>query len=297
MTVAGPNSTNNEHDYAKPRSQIAQRLPPSTLTELTIPKPPTEARTVNHDVSQRLHHSGGLLTTSQPPSALAADGEEPGADSSICKPYSGRSMRRTESEKNFGLKKSETVIKSIPENDRLSLQHNHPATSSATSRLGPTYAKRKEVVSLDKLKKTLRGPVTACETGAATGVGASSSGGAGGGAVTPLYTRRTSSRQRELRAASRQQPDLTLETIKDTLYSQRITLESLSTNEAKVMSGLLQQASLEKLGSSSISNFSPVRTRKSSIAGASGTYHTTEDLIGAEIGSAVTPVSVSLSYT
>lgn len=72
-------------------------------------------------------------------------------------------------------------------------------------------------------------------------------------------THRSSSRQHDGRVSSRQ---LTLESFKDSLYSQKLALESLTTDEAKMMSGLLQQASFERLGTSSISNFSPVRQKK-----------------------------------
>lgn len=184
---------------------------------------------------------------------------------SSSKPCSGKSLRHSESEKSFaGLKKSESIIKSIPENDLVTARHEQPANQSSAC------VRRKEVLSIDRLKENFKAPVKNSETVTSAESGGSS------GAAAPLYTRRTSSRQHKLRASSRQHADLTL-SLKDNVYSQRITLESLSSNEAKMMSGLLQQASLEKLGTSTISNFSPVRTRKSSVAGYNN-YHTMDDI-------------------
>lgn len=290
--AAGPSS---DHDYASKidmdkkslaannnTPHASQTVKSNMLTELTIPKPPAEARTAHHDKSQRLHHR--LLTT-QRPSEVSTEPEASTSAAPI-KSSSAKLLRRADSEKSL-LKKqdSSSIINSIPE---ISTEHSDPlspvAGTSGTGRL----PKRKEGVSLEKLKGSLRGPAN---TEVAAGVSA--------GSATPHLVRRTSSRQHEMRASSRQQADLTIETLKDSFCSQRITLESLSSNEAKVMSGLLQQASLEKLGTSSISNFSPVRTRKgvgavpllssggnSAAAGnaaasmAYSNYHTMEELAG-----------------
>lgn len=258
-----------EHSYATNKSQSAHT---STLTELTIPHPPAESRSSKQELSQRLHHTN-LLTTPHVPASGVPVG-------SNIKALSARPIRRSDSEKTLGLKKTDSIIKAIPSTG-LKRAKNGELGSAATASTGSGYPKRKDVLSLDKLQDTFRGVApTSCEAGTNTT-----------GSATSLYARRASSRQHELRAASRQQPDLTLETIKDTICSQRITLESLSLNpnEAKAMSGYIQQASLEKLGSSniSLSNFSPVRTRKSS----SNMYHTIDG-----IGSPNGAVSVSAQF-
>ena len=315
--IAGPST---DHDYAQKadngknftiaatnniniKSQAPQPQPvkSSMLTELTIPKPPAEVRTAHHDKSQRLHHR---LLTAQRPSELASTSSAAiaASDTTVAtasnappvKSSSAKALRHTDSEKSFKRQDSSSVINSIPES---SVEHSNQLSvgasgvSSGTGRL----PKRKEAVSLEKLKESLRGSSSNnAEMAAAT----AAAGVSGSTTPGPHLVRRASSRQHEMRASSRQQADLTLETIKDSFCSQRITLESLSTNEAKVMSGLLQQASLEKLGTSSISNFSPVRTRKtvgavpllssgvnSAAANAAGSmaysnYHTMEELAG-----------------
>lgn len=288
-------STSTEHDYAaKPitdnartiKQQSAQQVNSSMLSELTIPKPPSEARSAHHDRSQRLHHPGLLTAAALPPTEITGSG------GTVTKSYSGKSLRRTDSEKS--LKKQD--INSIPENSAAEITQP-VASASGTSR----QVKRKDGVSLEKLKGTLRGPANPA------GVSAAEIPAGASGSTTPHLVRRASSRQHEVRASSRQHADLTLETIKDSFCSQRITLESLSSNEAKVMSGLLQQASLEKLGSSSISSFSPVRTRKpvgavlsggggGGAAGASSmsysNYHTVEDIGGNRSAKVCTPILI-----
>ncbi|XP_067943079.1 AN1-type zinc finger protein 4-like [Watersipora subatra] len=242
-----------EHDYAKPRGQLLQQTDTPSLSQLSIPKPPSQPRTAAHGLSQRLHHQAGLLTQPESGADVAASG--------YTKPYSaGQKLRNAESEANFAsLKKSDSAIKSIPE-DGLLASHNSQTRGSASR------VRRKDILSLDKMKDSYKSPVSG--TDAVVAVGGSQS----GSNVPPVFARNLSSQQLGPRTASRPQADLTLESIKDSLcYPQRITLESLSSNEARMMSGFLQQASLEKLGSSSISNFSPVRTR------VSNAYHTVDD--------------------
>lgn len=130
-------------------------------------------------------------------------------------------------------------IKSIPEDEEVD-------SGSRTRLLRSSKAHDKASGGGERLREASRGSLAVHE-----------------GAHPPLL-RRSSSRLYEVRSSSRQHSDhLTLETLKDSFHPQRITLESLSSNEARMMSGLLQQASLERLGTSSISNFSPVRTRRS----------------------------------
>jgi len=190
----------------------------------SIPKPPAITRTLSHDLSQRLHQ----VTTAALPSALASSTKSEINSAGSKAAVSSRSMRhRASSDVDSKLLVgNDSIIKTIPENDPPPEDSARPYTSS----------KRKEPLTLDRLKESLRG--------ATSGVPE----------ATQLPYHRSSSRQHEGRSSSRQH-DVTLGT-------QRIALESLSSSEAKAMSGLLQQASLECLGSSNINNFSPVRARR-----------------------------------
>ena len=117
--------------------------------------------------------------------------------------------------------------------------------------------KRKQTSSVENLKETLRPPTSSKNKQKLKG-----------GEMTieslkEVLARPTSTTQ-----------DLTLESLQDTFgrpttssrykgleRRKEFTLESLSSSEAKAMSGLLRQASLEKIGSSRIGNFSPSKSR------------------------------------
>lgn len=226
-------TTPAEHNLAQ--AQSAQSRHSQPLTEIIIPKPPAEARTARHDVSQRLHHHSQISV-----GELSAASAAPAPPYKPTKSYSARTSRRhvDVDGKALAHHSNESRIRCIPEHEAVAERLAEPPKSLLKTP-HPPFSKRKE-----SSEKLVNDGATVSDKSAA-----------------PQLMRRSSSRQHELR--SRQHGgDLTLETIKDSFYSQRITLESLSSNEAKMMSGLLQQASLERLGSSCINNFSPVRTRK-----------------------------------
>lgn len=203
-------SASTEMEVAQ--SGAAQSIHTSQLTELIIPKPPSEARTSRHEASQRLHHhhhhqlSAPTSAPYKPP-----------------KSYSARATRSRQFDpdgKLYSQYNVESKIRCIPEHEPITERVAEPITERlaeppkalVTKAPHPPFSKRRD--SSEKLASPLSTDTSA----------------------TPHLLRRSSSRQHDVRSTRQQHADVTLDSIKDSFYSQRITLESLSSNEAKMMS-------------------------------------------------------------